>query len=81
MAWMAGYSGNILAVGLLGCARTCRMAQQRSPARLAGVYRATRAHRGHAETPWLMSTGLGVTGAGRRGLAAESFPIARELVR
>jgi hypothetical protein len=57
------------------------MAQQRSIARLAGTYRATRADRGHAETPWLMSTGLGVTGAGRRGLDAESFPFARELVR
>jgi hypothetical protein len=39
MAWMAGRSGSILAVGLLGCTRICQTAKRSSIARLSGTYR------------------------------------------
>ena len=54
---MAGCSWYILAVGLLGCARTCQMAQQSSIARLGGTYRTAGTYRGQAGTPWPASTG------------------------
>ena len=39
MAPMAGYVGSILAVGLLGCTRTCQMAPESRTVRLNRMYR------------------------------------------
>lgn len=43
---MAGCSGCILSVGLLGCTRTCQMAQQSHIASLGGMYRTAGGYRG-----------------------------------
>ena len=47
---MAGCSWSILAVGLLGCTRTCQMAQESSIARLNGTYRTVGTYRGQTGT-------------------------------
>jgi hypothetical protein len=39
MARMTGYVGSILAVGLLGCTRTCQMAPESRTVRLNWMYR------------------------------------------
>jgi len=53
---MAGCSGYILAVGLLGCTRTCRIVHHGSMARLGGMYRTVGTYRGQTGTLWCTST-------------------------
>jgi hypothetical protein len=71
---MAGCSWYILAVGLLGCTRTCQMAQQSSIARLNGTYRTAGTYRGQTGTPLPASTHqrlfLGGCDRGHRGRRA-----------
>jgi len=65
---MAGCSGYILAVGLLGCTRTCQIAQHGSMARLSGTYRTAGTYRGQAGTLWCTKR---QSGGGAWSLAAQ----------
>ena len=79
---MAGCSGHILAVRLLGCTRIFRMAQQSCIARLGRTYQTSDTYRGQTGTLRPMRQPGGISGRVRaRGLAAELFPISRDLVR
>jgi hypothetical protein len=46
---MAGCSGSILAVGLLGCVRTCQMTPESSITRLNGTYRTVGTYHGQTD--------------------------------
>jgi len=52
MAWMAGSIGPILAVQLLGCARTCRMVLPSLMVRLNQANQTVSNDRGQTGTPW-----------------------------
>src|ERR1017187_6323921 len=58
MTWMTGNIGSILAVGLLGCTRTCQMTPASRTVRLNWTYRTTGSDRGQTGTPRPTSTRL-----------------------
>jgi hypothetical protein len=70
MARMAGNIGAILAVGLLGCARTCRMVLASLTVRLNRSNRTVRTDRGQTGTP--LSTSTRPTGTFRMAADAGS---------